>query len=112
MNEAPALTLDMENQSVENFDETKADTELENIVSYMLGTKNVNDLGWNEALALVEKYYANQPQWKKLLLDYFSYVLEKKKENIIAQQTALFQEILKQLDTQKSDAQLSSKNEE
>ena len=98
---APSLTLDVEKLSVDTLDKNLADTELTALISYMMGTKDVKKLSWDDALALVEKYYSNQPQWQKLLLDYFSYNLEKEKENIMSQQSAFFQDILKQLDTNK-----------
>ena len=98
---APSLTLDVEKLNVDTLDKNLADTELTALISYMMGTKDVKKLSWDDALALVEKYYSNQPQWQKLLLDYFSYNLEKEKENIMSQQSAFFQDILKQLDTNK-----------
>ncbi len=98
---APNLTLDIEKLNVDTLDKNLADTELTALISYMMGTKDVKKLSWDDALALVEKYYSNQPQWQKLLLDYFSYNLEKEKENIMSQQSAFFQDILKQLDTNK-----------
>lgn len=100
---APSLTIDMEHQDLESFDENTADKELTALISYMMGMKDVKQLPWNNALALVEKYYANQPQWQQLLLDYFSYSLEREKENIVKQQADLFQEILKQFDTENSE---------
>lgn len=103
LNDAPPLTLDVEHQNLDTFDENTADKELTSLVSYMMGTKSFDQLPWNDALALVEKYYANQPQWQKLLLDYFSYTLEKEKENIFEQQTELLQEILDQLEAENSE---------
>ena len=101
LNGAPKLTIDTEYQNLDTFDENTADTELSALVSYMMGTKDVKQLSWNDALGLVEKYYSSQPQWQKLLLDYFSYSLEKEKENIVKQQTTFFQEVLKQFDSNK-----------
>lgn len=97
LNGAPALTLDVQNETIDTFNEKEADKELTTLISYMMGTEDVRKLSWGDALALVEKYYANQTQWQKLLLDYFSYSLEKEKENIKAQQINLFQDVLKQL---------------
>lgn len=103
LNGAPTLSLDIEHQNIETFDENIADNELTALVSYMMGTKDVKQLSWNEALVLVEKYYENQPQWQRLLLDYFSYTLEKEKENIIKQQEEFFQDVLKQFETDKKE---------
>ena len=100
---APALTLDVEHQNLDTFDETTAGAEMEALISYMVGTKDIKTLSWNDALALVEKYYGNQPQWQQLLLDYFSYTLEKEKENIMNQQVTLLQDILNQLNTEDSE---------
>ncbi len=99
----PTLTLDIEHQTLDTFDEKTAETELTALISYMMATKDIKTLSWNDALALVEKYYGNQPQWQKLLLDYFSYTLEKEKENIMKQQVALLQDILNQLNTEDSE---------
>lgn len=99
----PALTLDIEHQTLDTFDEKTAETELTALISYMMATKDIKALPWNDALAMVERYYGNQPQWQKLLLDYFSYILEKEKESIIKQQVALLQNILNQLDTENSE---------
>ena len=99
----PALTLDIEHQTVDTFDENTAETELTALISYMMATKDIKILSWNDALAMVEKYYGNQPQWQKLLLDYFSYTLEKEKERIMKQQVALLQDILNQLNTEDSE---------
>lgn len=98
LNGAPDLTLDIEHQTLDSFDEDKADTELNQLTSYMMGVQDVKQLPWNEALTLLDKYYGNQPQWQRLLLDYFSCSLEKEKENIVKQQTAFFQEVIKQFE--------------
>jgi len=105
LSNAPKLTIDATQVSVDNFDENLANTEISALVSYLLGIQDVQKLSWKEALALVEKYYANQAEWQKLLLDYFSYNLEKEKENITKEQTTFFQDILKELESKKPQSE-------
>lgn len=107
---APVLTIDTSTTSIDAFDTDLADKEITKLISYLLGTQDVGQLPWNDALALVEKYYASQPQWQKLLLDYFSYTLEKEKESIIKEQASFFQEILEQLETQNSQSKIQPNN--
>ncbi len=95
----PTLTIDITSRSPESFDENKANQELTDLVSYMLASKDIRKLPWNDALNLVEKYYSTQPQWQKLLLDYFFYALEKEKESITKQQMNFFQDVLRQIET-------------
>jgi DNA-binding NtrC family response regulator len=79
---APALTIDMNQTSIENFDTDLADTEIRALISFLLGVQNVSQIPWENALELVEKYYSNQPQWKRLILHYFTYLLEKENHSM------------------------------
>lgn len=95
---APTLTINMDSVSIENFDVETADKELAKMISFLLGIQDVTQIQWEEALLLVEKYYKNQPQWNKLILDYFSYVLEKEKEQLAQEQIDLLKEVLNNLE--------------
>ena len=101
---APALTIDMTQTSPENFDTDLADKEIHDLISFLLGVQNVSQIAWDEALALVEKYYNHQPQWKRLILHYFSYLLEKEKEQIHQEQIDFLKDLLKDLD-EESDSE-------
>ena len=103
MQTAPALTIDTNQVSPDNFDVNLADKELASLISFLIGTKDVSVLPFEEGLALVEKYYGNQPQWKNLLLNYFSYTLEKEKEEITNQQIALLNDLLIDLESEEED---------
>jgi hypothetical protein len=95
---APALTIDMNQTSIENFDTNLADKEIRALISFLLGVQNVSQIPWENALELVEKYYSNQPQWKRLILHYFTYLLEKEKEQIRQEQIAFLNDLLKDLE--------------
>ena len=95
---APALTMDI-SKTPDKFDAALADKEIAPVISYLLGTQDVLKLQWNEALQLIKKYYTNQPEWQRLLLDYFAYLLEKEKEDIAHQQADFLSQVLKQFET-------------
>ena len=95
---APALTINMDLASIENFDVEVAGKELSKIISFLLGVQDVSQIPWENSLELVEKYYNNQPQWKRLILHYFAYVLEKEKEELAQEQIDLLKEVLNNLE--------------
>ncbi len=95
---APALTINMDSMSIENFDIETADKEISKMISFLLGIQDVLQMPLEEALTLVDKYYKTQPQWKKLILHYFSYLLEKEKEELEKEQIDLLKEVLESLE--------------
>lgn len=96
---APALTLIEENQTAEKIDFQKAKAETEAVVAYLLGLKNISEKNWDELFALINQHYGQQPEWKKILLDYLEYQLEVESENNKKQQENLLNEIQKLVDT-------------
>ena len=100
---APALAIDINQTNIENFDTDLADTEIRALISFLLGVQDVSQIPWENALELVEKYYNNQPQWKRLILHYFAYVLEKEKEQIHQEQIAFLNDLLIDLESEEEE---------
>ena len=73
---APAMTITPEEIASGNFDAQKAHLETAAVASILLGQKDVLQADWDNLFDLVKKYYSNQPEWKKILLDYLDYLLE------------------------------------
>lgn len=73
LTKAPALTLDLTNATPDSFPADQALLEIKQIISYLLGVKNVDTLTPEKALAICQKAYAEQPFWKEVILDFLSY---------------------------------------
>ena len=87
---APEMTIPEPEQVGDTFDKEKARQEATAVVAYLLGQKDtsqVNWENWDHLFQMVKKYYDNQPEWKKILLDYLKYLLAfESEENIKVQQ--------------------------
>lgn len=87
---APEMTIPEPEQVMNTFDKEKARQEATAVVAYLLGQKDtsqVNWENWDHLFQMVKKYYDNQPEWKKILLDYLKYLLAfESEENIKIQQ--------------------------
>ena len=87
---APEMTIPEPEQVMDTFDKEKARQEATAVVAYLLGQKDtsqVNWENWDHLFQIVKKYYDNQPEWKKILLDYLKYLLAfESEENIKIQQ--------------------------
>lgn len=87
---APEMTIPEPEQVMDTFDKEKARQEATAVVAYLLGQKDtsqVNWENWDHLFQMVKKYYDNQPEWKKILLDYLKYLLAfESEENIKVQQ--------------------------
>ncbi len=87
---APEMTIPEPEQVMDTFDKEKARQEATAVVAYLLGQKDtsqVNWENWDHLFQMVKKYYDNQPEWKKILLDYLKYLLAfESEENIRIQQ--------------------------
>ena len=87
---APEMTILEPEQVMDTFDKEKARQEATAVVAYLLGQKDtsqVNWENWDHLFQMVKKYYDNQPEWKKILLDYLKYLLAfESEENIKIQQ--------------------------
>ena len=90
LGEAPKLSQDPADSS---FDMEKADKELASLVSYLMGVDDIQKESFEKAIEIIQEHYANQPEWKELLVAYFDYVTEKEKEQLQAQEDTLIKEI-------------------
>lgn len=88
--EAPALTQD---PVAAGFDTNKADKELGTLVSYLMGVPDIQQESFERAVEIIQDHYADQPEWKDLLIDYFEYTTQKEKEELEAQEAALIKEV-------------------
>ena len=90
LSDAPKLTQAPEDPS---FDSQKADTELANVISYLMGVQDIRQESFEHAIDIIKKHYDSQPQWKELLIEYFEYTTEKEEEALKLQEDALIKEI-------------------
>lgn len=93
---APEMTIPEPEQVIDTFDKEKARQEATAVVAYLLGQKDtsqVNWENWDHLFQMVKKYYDNQPEWKKILLDYLKYLLAFESEENIKVQQNLAREI-------------------
>ena len=90
LSEAPVLT---QNPEEAEFNFEKADEELQKVISYLMGVPDVQQLSFEETVDILQKHYANQPEWKNLLIQYFIYATEKKKEGLEKHQEEIIQKI-------------------
>lgn len=89
LSEAPALTQDPQNA---NFNPEKAEEELQKVISYLMGVPDIQQLAFENVVDTIQKYYSDQPEWKNLLVDYFVYTTEKKKEDLEKRQDEIVKE--------------------
>ena len=82
LTEAPPLTITITDFTIDNFDETLAQTEISKLMSYLLSVRNAATIPVKEALNIVEKTYSSQPFWKNLILDYLEYRVQKEAESL------------------------------
>jgi len=88
--DAPVLSQD---PVAAGFDCLKADEELAGLISYLMGVPNIQKESFERAVEIIQEHYANQPEWKELLIEYFEYITQKEKEQVEAQEDALIKEI-------------------
>lgn len=90
LTEAPVLS---QNPSNIIFDSKKADIELNALISYLMGVPDIQKESFEKVVEIIQKYYDSQPEWKKLLVEYFDYTTQKEKEELQAREDALVKEI-------------------
>ncbi len=90
LTEAPALNQEPADP---NFNFEVADKELAGVVSYLMGVPDVTKTPFKEAIEIVQKYYSEQPGWKKLLLDYLEYTIEKEQANLTKKENDIVKKI-------------------
>ena len=90
LTEAPALSQDPTNSS---FDEEKADKELANLISYLMGVADIQKESFERIVEIIQEHYDDQPEWKELLVEYFQYTTQKEEENLKKQEDDLIKEI-------------------
>ena len=83
LQEAPPLTVNPAVVGMRDFPVEQAMTELNALVSYLLGRADVRKISFGDALNIVDSAYADQPFWRDLLLDYFDVVLSQREEAYI-----------------------------
>ena len=89
LSEAPALT---QNPKEANFNPEKAEEELQKVISYLMGVPDIQQVAFEDIVDIIKKHYADQPEWKNLLADYFIYTTEKKKEDLLKRQDEIEKE--------------------
>ena len=89
LSEAPALT---QNSKGTDFNFEKAEEELQKVISYLMGVPNIQELPFENIVDIIQKHYTDQPEWKNLLVDYFIYTTEKKKEALEKRQDEIVKE--------------------
>lgn len=105
LTKAPALTLDP--NAADNFPFDLALQEIKQVISYLLGVKNVDTLSPEKALSICQKAYDNQPFWKEVILDFLSYQNQMEELSLQAESQKLSQEgqaileKIQQLETEK-----------
>ena len=87
---APELSQSPDDEA---FDTQKADTELAKVISYLMGVSDIKQESFEHALEIIQEHYASQPEWKELLVDYFEYINEKEKEDLLSKEDAIVKEI-------------------
>ncbi len=90
LTEAPVLSQNPNNII---FDSKKADIELNALISYLMGVPDIQKESFEKVVEIIQKYYDSQPEWKKLLVEYFDYTTQKEKEELQAREDALVKEI-------------------
>ena len=90
LSEAPSLSQDPEKP---DFDPNKAEEELQKVVSYLVGVPDVQKVTLEEIVDIIQKHYSNQPEWKDLLIEYFTWATEKNKEVLEKRENEIIDEI-------------------
>ena len=90
LTEGPALTQD---PTGEAFDLSLAETELASVISWLMGVEDIQKEPFEHAMNIIREHYMNQPEWKKLLVEYFEYTLQKEREAVQARQANILKEI-------------------
>jgi hypothetical protein len=80
LQEAPSLTINPAVIGLREFPLQQALTELNAIVSYLLGRSDISKVAFKDALNIIDGAYADQPFWRDLLLGYFDVVLSLQEE--------------------------------
>ena len=88
--EAPVLSQD---PVATDFDSEKADKELAELISYLMGVPNIQNENFEKIIEIIQQHYGNQPEWKELLVEYFEYTTDKEKEALEVQENTLIKEI-------------------
>ena len=107
LTKAPALTLDLTSTTPDSFPANQALQEIKQIISYLLGVKNVDTLEAEKALNICQKAYAEQPFWKEVILDFLSYQNQmeenalQEESNKLSQDGQTLLEKIQQLETEK-----------
>lgn len=107
LTKAPALTLDLTSTTPDSFPANQALQEIKQIISYLLGVKNVDTLEPEKALNICQKAYAEQPFWKEVILDFLSYQNQmeenalQEESNKLSQDGQTLLEKIQQLETEK-----------
>jgi len=107
LTKAPALTLDLTSTTPDSFPANQALQEIKQIISYLLGVKNVDTLEPEKALNICQKAYAEQPFWKEVILDFLSYQNQMEENalqeeiNKLSQDGQTLLEKIQQLETEK-----------
>lgn len=107
LTKAPALTLDLTSTTPDSFPANQALQEIKQIISYLLGVKNVDTLEAEKALNICQKAYAEQPFWKEVILDFLSYQNQMEENalqeeiNKLSQDGQTLLEKIQQLETEK-----------
>lgn len=89
LNGAPPLTIPADQIGTDDFDDARADAELQMLVAYLIGVRDLSQISIRQGIKIVTDAYSSQPQWKELLLDYFDYALSKEEEALKQQGEAL-----------------------
>ena len=63
------------------------------VISYLMGVADIQKEPFEKAIEIIQAHYDSQPEWKKLLLEYFDYITQKEKEKLQAQEDSLIKEI-------------------
>ena len=88
--DAPVLSQD---PNSENFDIPKAETELAKLISYFMGVEDIQKTPFEQSINIIKTHYDSQPEWQELLVNYMEYVNEKEEESLLAQESALIEEV-------------------
>ncbi len=80
LTEAPELTIEIDEYTVDTYPEPLAEKDCAAIVSYLCGIPDVNDVTADQVLKIVKKNYEDQPFWKNIILDFLEYKLRQQKE--------------------------------
>lgn len=83
LTEAPALTINPDETSLDQINIEQARQEVTAVMSYLLGVADANTLTISDILRIVKNNYQDQPYWKSLILDYAEYLNERTRQELI-----------------------------